>query len=60
MQTRAPLESEKEVTVTIKGNSQVEEFFGDSNFAKDTLEGRAAFAEGKETILLEELRAEVA
>ena len=35
-------------------------FFGDADFAKATFEGMAAFAEGKETILLEELRAEVA
>ena len=37
-----------------------EAFFGDADFANATLAGMAAFAEGKESILLEELRAEVA
>ena len=39
---------------------QQEVFSGDADFAEATLEEMAAFAEGQETILLEELRAEFA
>ena len=60
------MESKESPTVLDDANTigegawQEEAFFGDADFAKATLDGMAAFAEGQETILLEELRAEVA
>ena len=60
MQTRSPIFTSEYVNATEEGDWQEEAFFGDADFAKATLEGMAAFAAGEETILLEELRAEVA
>ena len=56
MQRKTPLAATEEA----KDTWQEEAFGGDADFAKTTLEAMDAFAEGQETILLEELRAEVA
>ena len=60
MEAREPLTALEDANVMGEGAWEEETFFGDADFAKATLEGMAAFAEGQETILLEELRAEVA
>ena len=60
MQRRPRPAEVSEVNDTPGDDWQQEVFSGDADFVKDTLEGMAAFAEGQETILLEELRAEIA
>ena len=60
METRESLNTLDDADAAGEGVRQEEAFFGDADFAKATLEGMAAFAEGQETILLEDLRAEVA
>lgn len=60
MQTRISLAATEEAKDTRVETWQEEPFGGDAEFAKATLEAMKAFAEGQETILLEELRAEVA
>ncbi len=60
MQTRTPAVQVEDTGVTEGGTCQEEAFFGDADFGKASLEGRTAFAEGQETILLEDLRAEIA
>ena len=60
MQKRSRPTAMEEVNGTKEDGWQQEEFGGDTDFAIATLEGMAAFAEGQETMLLEELRAEIA
>ena len=60
MESRESFTALDDANATGEGAWQEEAFFGDADFAKATLEGMAAFTEGQETILLEELRAEVA
>ena len=60
MESREFLTALDDANATGESAGQEEAFFGDADFAKATLEGMAAFAEGQETISLEELRAEVA
>lgn len=60
MESREFLTALDDANDTGEGPRQEEAFFGDADFSKATLEGMAAFAEGQETISLEELRAEVA
>ena len=60
MQPRPQLGTAEGDDVTEGGTCLEETFPMDGDFAKATLEERAAFAEGQETILLEELRPEIA
>ena len=60
METREFLTALDDASATGEEGWDEEAFFGDADFANATLEGMAAFAEEQETILLEELRAEVA
>ena len=60
MQTRTPIVQLEDTGVEEGGTFQEQTFFGDADFAKATLEGRTAFAEGQETISLKDLRAEIA
>ena len=58
MQERSPHDAVEDADATAKDAWQEEAFGGDAEFAKATLEAVKAFAEGQETILLEELTAE--
>ena len=60
MQTRIPPITVEDGNTGGVGTSQDKVFFEDTEFGKATLKEMAAFAEGQDTILLEELRAEVA
>lgn len=60
MQKRTPLATKEEAKDTIADAWLEEAFGGDAEFAEATLDAMSAFAEGQQTILLEELRAEVA
>ena len=60
MQKRSPLDAMEDGNTKAGEAWQEEVFGGDTDFAEATLEGMAAFAEGQETIVLEELRSEVA
>lgn len=58
MQKRSHLDAVEDANATAKDAWQEEALGGDAEFAKATREAMKTFAEGRETILLEELRAE--
>ena len=60
MQKGSPLDAVEDSNTKAREAWQEEVFGGDTDFAEATLEGMAAFAEGQETIMLEELKSELA